>query len=222
MGERDPGRRVERVRRARAGAGEADRVVGQRLLQIGRRCAVRGDQEIRAAHRREDRAVAVPGAGHDPEDGGRARCRHRARRGLRRRLRLPGHRQVGLRRQARRPVRHHRAAEGKVPAEHGGDDLPLQRQDQEARVLRLPAEAADHAHPVLVRHAAGCRLHREADPDRVEGLLEVLVREGAARLPQEDRHARVRHRPADGRGLERLVLLVPHLHGRVQRQAGRQ
>ena len=37
----------------------------------------------------------------------------------------------------------------------------------------------------------------------------------------EDRQARLRHRPADGRRLERLVLLVPDLHGRLQRQAGR-
>ena len=29
------------------------------------------------------------------------------------------------------------------------------------------------------------------------------------------------HRHPDGRGFERLVLLVPDLHGRVQRQAGR-
>ena len=29
------------------------------------------------------------------------------------------------------------------------------------------------------------------------------------------------HRPADGRRFERLVLLVPDVHGRVQRQAGR-
>ena len=32
---------------------------------------------------------------------------------------------------------------------------------------------------------------------------------------------RVRHRPADGRRLERLLLLVPDLHGRLQRQARR-
>ena len=33
--------------------------------------------------------------------------------------------------------------------------------------------------------------------------------------------ARLRHRPADGRRFERLVLFVPDLHGRLQRQAGR-
>ena len=44
-----------------------------------------------------------------PEDGGGARFRQPARRGLCRRLRLPGHRQVGLRRQARRHLRRDRS-----------------------------------------------------------------------------------------------------------------
>ncbi len=61
------------------------------------------DQEVRGqAQGRQDRTVAVPGAGHDPQDRLRARLGQPARRGLCRRLRLPGHRQVGLRRQARR------------------------------------------------------------------------------------------------------------------------
>jgi hypothetical protein len=34
------------------------------------------------------------------------------------------------------------------------------------------------------------------------------------------RQAHLRHRPAAGRGLQRLVLFVPDLHGRLQRQAG--
>ena len=37
---------------------------------------------------------------------------------------------------------------------------------------------------------------------------------------QKTGHAQLRHRPPDGRGFERLVLLVPDLHGRLQRQAG--
>ena len=41
-----------------------------------------------------------------------------------------------------------------------------------------------------------------------------------AGLPPKERQPRVRHRPAAGRGLERLVLFVPDLHGRLQRQAG--
>ena len=102
-----------------------------------RRRAVRGDQEVRGEDRRQGRALAVPGAGHDPEDGRRARCRHAARRRLCRRLRLPGRRQVGVRRQARGPLRHHHADEGQVPQEHDRDDVPVQRQDQEeARTTR--------------------------------------------------------------------------------------
>ena len=49
----------------------------------------------------------------------------------------------------------------------------------------------------------------------LEGLLGVLVREGAACLPPKDRAAWFLHRLPDGRGLERLVLFVPDLHGRL-------
>ena len=99
-----PGRR-----RARGRAGKAHRLVGQGLLQGRGRRAVRGDQEVRGQEQeRQGRAVAVPDPGHDPEDGGRARRRQPARRGLCRRLRLPGHRQVGLRRQARGHHQRHR------------------------------------------------------------------------------------------------------------------
>ena len=41
------------------------------------------------------------------------------------------------------------------------------------------------------------------------------------RIAPRHRPAHLRHRPADGRGLHRLLLLVPDLHGRLQRQAGR-
>ena len=44
-------------------------------------------------------------------------------------------------------------------------------------------------------------------PDDLEGLLVVLVRQGAAGQPPEDRQAHLRHRPADGRRFERFVLL---------------
>ena len=64
--------------------------------------------------------------------------------------------------------------------------------------------------------------YKESDiPNDLEGLLGLLVRQGAAGAPQEDRQAHVRDRPADGRRFERLVLLVPDVHGRVQREAGR-
>ena len=68
--------------------------------------------------RHEGRAVAVCGSGHDPEDGRGARFRHAARRRLCRRLRFPGHRQVGLRGPARGHLRRHRADEGALCAEH--------------------------------------------------------------------------------------------------------
>ena len=44
--------------------------------------------------------------------------------------------------------------------EHDRDDVPLQRQDQEEGVLRVPAEAADDAHPVLEGHAGARRASR--------------------------------------------------------------
>ena len=138
-----------------------------------------------------------------------------------RRVRLPGRRQMGLRGQARGHLRHHQPAQGTVRAEHHRDDVPLQRQDQEEGLLRLPDEAADHAYPVLDRHAGAGGLQGKRHPEGLEGLLGLLVRQGAGRLPAEDRHAHLRDRPADGRRFQRLVLLVPDLHGRLQRQAGR-
>ena len=77
----------------------------------------------------------------------------------------------------------------------------LQRQDQEERLLRLPDEAADHAHPVLDRHAGAGGLQGKRHPEGLEGLLGLLVQQGAGRLPAEDRHAHVRDRPSDGRRL---------------------
>mgnify|MGYP003693983353 CR=1 FL=1 len=71
------------------------------------------------------------------------------------------------------------------------------------------------------RHAGAGRLQAERHPDQVGRLLVVLVRQGAGRQPQGHRPARLRRRPADGRGIHRLVPVVLHLHGRLQRQAGR-
>jgi len=76
------------------------------------------------------------------------------------------------------------------------------------------------AHPVLDRHAGDCGLQGKRHPDDLEGVLGILVRQGAAGLSPRDQLARLRHRPAHGCGLQRLVLLVPHLHGCLQRQAG--
>ena len=199
-------------------AGEAHRLVGQGLLQGGGRRAVRRHQEVRGqAQEREDRAVAVPGAGHDPEDRVGARLRQPARRGLCRRLRLPGHGQVGLRRQAGRHQQRDLADAGALRAQHGRDHLPLQRPDQVQGLLRLPDQAADDAHRVLDRHADRGGLQGVRHPDHLEGVLVLLVREGAAGQPAEERQAHLRHRHADGRGFERLLLFLPDLHGRLQR-----
>jgi multiple sugar transport system substrate-binding protein len=56
----------------------------------------------------------------------------------------------------------------------------LQQRQQDARLLRLPAEAADHAHPVLEGHAGRRGLQGKRHPQGLEGLLGLLVREGAA------------------------------------------
>ena len=55
------------------------------------------------------------------------------------------------------------------------------------------------------RHAGTGRLQAERHPDQVGRLLVVLVRQGAAGDPQGHRPARLRRRPADGRGIHRLA-----------------
>ena len=63
---------------------------------------------------------------------------------------------------------------------------------------------------------------KESDiPKDWKELLVVLVRQGPARAAQGVRLARLRHRPAARRRFERLVLLLPDLHGRLRRQARR-
>ena len=110
-----------------------------------------------------------------------ARFRHAAGRRLCRRVRFPGRRQMGLRGQARGHLGRHQPDQGPLRAEHGRDDLPPQRQGQEEGLLRLPAQAADDAHPVLDRHAGAGRLQGKRHPEGLEGLLVLLVRQGAAR-----------------------------------------
>ncbi len=99
--------------------------------------------------------------------------------------------------------------------------LPVTLETVYLLLLRLPDEAPDHAYPVLEGHAGGGGLQGVRHSEELERLLELLVRQRAGRLPQEDRQAHLLDRLADGRRLVRLVLLVPHLHGRVQRQGGR-
>ncbi len=102
-----------------------------------------------------------------------------------------------------------------VRAEHAGDRAALQRRGQEEGLLRLSAEAAEHARPDLERHAGAGRLQAKRHPDQMGRLLVVLVRQGAGRQPQGHRPAHLCRRPADGRGIHRLVPVVLHLHGRL-------
>ena len=150
----DAGRAGPRCRRPGRRAGKAHRLVGQGLLQVRGRRAVRGDQEVRGQDRRQGRAVAVPGAGHDPEDG--------------RRRSIPARRPTSptpTSTTSRSPASGPSTASSRTsptsstpmkdtfPPNTRRDHLPLQRQDQEARLLRVPDQAADHAHPVLEGHA---------------------------------------------------------------------
>ena len=79
--------------------------------------------------------------------------------------------------------------------------LPLQRQGQEEGLLRVPDQAADAPHPVLEGHAGPGGLQGKRHSRHLEGILVVLVRQGAARHPQGDRSARLWHRLPDGRGV---------------------
>jgi multiple sugar transport system substrate-binding protein len=58
--------------------------------------------------------------------------------------------------------------------------FPVRRRRQDRALLRLPAQAADHAHPVLEGHAGRGGLQGQRHPQGLEGLLELLVRQGAA------------------------------------------
>ncbi len=93
--------------------------------------------------------------------------------------------------------------------------------DQEEGLLRLSAEAAEHARPDLEGHA-GDRPASSRATSRPNGR--ITGRSGATRCSRRSarpRHAHLRRRPADGRGIHQLVPVVLHLHGRLQRQAGR-
>ena len=66
----------------------------------------------------------------------------------------------------------------RVRAEHAGSVDALQRRRQEEGLLRLPAEAAEHARPDLEGHAGEGRLQAERHPDR---LGRTTGRSGATR-----------------------------------------
>ena len=151
------------------------------------RCS-RPSRSSRPSTERQGRAVAVPGAGHDPEDRGGARRRQPARRRLRRRLRLPGHRQVGLRRQARG---RHRASSTRCRPSFAPNTLETtflyndktKKRAYYAFPIKQQTMHIEYWNDMLAE--AGFKESRH--PDRLEGLLELLVRQGAAGLPAEDR-----------------------------------
>jgi multiple sugar transport system substrate-binding protein len=99
------------------------------------------------------------------------------------------------------------------------DDVPVQRQGQEARVLRLPAQAADDAHRVLEGHAGGGGRHQH--PDTWKEYWAFWCDKA-----QPDYRKKTGKR-IFGTGFPMGVdssdslLLVPDVHGRVQRQARR-
>ncbi len=92
--------------------------------------------------------------------------------------------------------------------------------DQEPRLLRLPDQAADDAHPVLEGHAGRGGLQGVGHPDRPGRATGASGATRCSRPTARRPASAASASAADGRGLERLVLLVPDLHGRLQRQAG--
>ena len=176
------------VRRPGDGPGKAHRLVGQGLLQGRGRCAVRGHQEVRGeAQGREDRAVAVPGAGHDPEDGVGARLGQPARRRLCRRLRLPGHRQVGLRRQARGHQQRDRSDAGQA-SRRTRSRPPSSTTTRPRRAPTTPSRSSSRRCTSSTGRTCWPRPgFKESDiPTDLEGLLDLLVRQGAAGHRAED------------------------------------
>ena len=90
--------------------------------------------------------------------------------------------------------RHHHADEGQASCPNTIETTYLlQRQDEEARVLRVPDQAADDAHRVLEGHARARRASRNPTSRRrgrstgTSGATRC-----SRRLPQEDRQAHLR------------------------------
>ena len=206
----------------RPGPGKAHRLVGQGLLQGRGRRAVRGHQEVRGQEPEvQGRPVAVRDPGHDPEDGGGARRRQPARRGLWRRLRLPGHGQVGLRRQARGRDQHHRP-DARASSSRARCRPPSSTTTWPRRGPTTPSRSSSR--PCTSSTGRTCwpmRASRKATSRRTG---RATGSSGATRCSRPTARrpasAAFRHRLPDGRGFERLVLFVPDLHGRLQRQAG--
>ena len=91
---------------------------------------------------------------------------------------------------------------GRFAPQHGRDDLPLQRQDQEEGLLRLPAQAADAC---ISRSGATCWSRPASRKPTFRRTGRTTGRSGATRCsrPTARRPAQrgLRHRPADGRGI---------------------
>ena len=209
--------------RARAGAGEARRLVGQGLLQVRGRRALRGDQEVRAEDRRQGRAVAVRGAGRHPEDGRRRSTparRPTSRTSTSSTSRSPASGRTTASSRTSRDVLD--ADQGQVPAEHARDDVPAAtRRRTSARTTpsRSSSRRCTSSTGRTCWPRPGSRKPTSRRPGRSTGTSGATRRRPTYR--KKTRQAHLRHRPAAGRRLERLVLLVPDLHGRLQRQAGR-
>ena len=174
----------------------------RRLPGRGRRAAC-GGEEVRSQVGGEGRANLACRAGDDGEADGRRGRRRAARHRLCRCLQPAGGGPLGVRGQARGHLRRHRADQGSLRAQHRGGGLARQRQDRQAGLLRLSPQAADPAHPVLEGHPGRGRLQGERHPLCVEGVLGLLVRQGAAGVSRVGRRRRVRRRQPDGHRIRR-------------------
>ena len=104
-----------------------------------------------------------------------------ARRRVHRRLRLPGHRQVGVRRQARGHHRRHHADQGQVPARTRVETTYLYNDKTKKRAYyAFPIKQQTMHIEYWKDMLAEAGFKDTDDPDDVEGVLGVLVRQGAA------------------------------------------
>ena len=131
--------------------------------------------------------------------------------------------QVGVRRQARG---HHRTSSRRSKDKFLKNTIETtylyNDKTKKKAYYAIPDEAADDAHPVLEGHAGARRVTRNpTSRPRWKAYWDFWCDKVQPAHRTQDRQAHLRDRPADGRRFERLVLLVPDVHGRLQRQAGR-
>ena len=211
-----------RLRRPGDGAGEAHRLVGQGLLQVRGRRAVRGDQEVRgeaqgvkvelSQYPIQDmipKTVAALDSGSPPD--------------------------VAYADVYDFQVTGKWAFDGKLEdissvidpmkralrAEHARDHLPLQRQDEDSAPTTPSRSSSRRCTSSTGSTCCTTAGFKESDiPTNWKDYWSFWCDKVQPAYRQKTGNARLRHRPADGRRLERLVLFVPDLHGRLQRQAG--